>query len=223
VESRKGPSRLDVHSPHEPIIGWNDFLLHLFTITIGPRIALSLERTVEWFHRRHLLQEAEAGLYREIDGNAKSLKDAVTGLHKQQDELKHDVVVLNQLIRTGKVAEHEHMNITFHIQTFDNVGWKTPQATGAAAYMPYADAQEYASIYGTQDEQAEAQKVAARDAILSLAPFMDADEKASDFTPAEGKAMKEKIETLEGQILMVDSLMGSLDEQYKKYLGAHHG
>jgi hypothetical protein len=40
---------LDVHSPHEPIIGWKDFLLHLFTITIGLLIALSLEGTVEWF------------------------------------------------------------------------------------------------------------------------------------------------------------------------------
>ena len=33
--------------------------------------------------------------------------------------------------------------------------------------------------------------------------------------------MKEKIETLEGQILLVDSLMGSLDEQYKKFLATH--
>jgi hypothetical protein len=214
---------LDVHSPHEPIMGWKDFLLHLFTITIGLLIALSLEGTVEWFHHRHLLHEAEASLYHEIDGNAKGLKDSVTDLHKQRDDLKHDVVVFNQLIRTGKLPDNEHMDIAFHIHTFDNVGWKTAQATGAAAYMPYADAQEYAGIYGTQDELAEAEKQAARDAILSLAPFMDTDKESPDPTKEEGKAMKQKIETLEGQILLVDSLMSSLDEQYKKYLAAHHG
>jgi hypothetical protein len=214
---------LDVHSPHEPIIGWKDFLLHLFTITIGLLIALSLEGMVEWFHHRHLVHEAEASLYREIDGNAKGLADAVTDLHKQRDELKHDVVVLNRFIVTRKMPDHEHMDISFHIKTFDNVGWKTAQATGASAYMPYADAQEYAGIYGTQDELADAEKQAARDAILSLAPFMDAPDTAPDFTTGEGKAVKEKIETLEGQILLVDSLMTSLDEQYKKYLAAHHG
>ena len=214
---------LDVHSPHEPIIGWKDFLLHLFTITIGLLIALSLEGMVEWFHHRHLVHEAEASLYHEIDGNAKGLNGAVTDLHKQRDDLKHDVVVLNQLIRTGKLPNQEHMDIVFHIQSFDNVGWKTAQATGASAYMSYADAQEYASIYETQDELADAEKQAARDAILSLAPFMDTDKGTPDPTKDEGMAIKEKIEILEGQILLVDSLMSSLDEQYKKYLAAHHG
>ena len=214
---------LDVHSPHEPIIGWKDFLVHLFTITIGLLIALSLEGTVEWFHHRHLVHEAEASLYREIDGNAKDLKNAITDLHQQRDDLKHDIVVLDELIRTGKVAPKEQMNIAFHIKGFDNVGWKTAQATGASAYMPYADAQEYASIYGTQDELADAEKQAARDAILSLAPFMDGDDpKAPDPTKDDGKAIKDRVETLEGQILLIDSLMGSLDEQYKKYLAAHH-
>jgi hypothetical protein len=215
---------LDVHSPHEPIIGWKDFLLHLFTITIGLLIALSLEGTVEWFHHRHLLHEAEASLYREIDGNAKGLKGAVTDLHKQQGELKHDIVVLNQLIRTGKLPKNGHMDISFHIKSFDNVGWKTAQATGASAYMPYANAQECASIYGTQDALDDAEKQATRDAILSLAPFMDSDDdKAPDPTKDDGKIIKERIETLEGQILLVDSLMTALDGQYKKYLAAHHG
>jgi hypothetical protein len=224
VDSPKTEKRapmLDVHAPHEPILGWRDFLVHLFTITVGLLIALSLEGMVEWFHHRHLVHEAETSLYGEIQGNAKDLKDAVTDLHKQRDDLKHDVVVLNQVIRSGKTPEHEHMEIAFHIKTFDNLGWKTAQATGAAAYMPYANAQEYAGIYATQDELAESEKQAARDAILSLAPFMDNDNKGPNFTAADAKAMKEKIEILEGQILLVDSLMSSLDQQYTKFLAAH--
>jgi hypothetical protein len=50
---------------------------------------------------------------------------------------------------------------------------------------------------------------------------MDAGDKAPDVSASDGKAMKGKIETLEGQILLVDSLMSSLDRQYKKFLTAH--
>jgi hypothetical protein len=215
---------LDVHSPHEPIIGWKDFLLHLFTITIGLLIALSLEGLVEWQHHRHLVYEAEASLYREIDGNAKEIKGTVADLHKQRDDLKHDVSVLNQLITKSKMPKHEHMNIGFSIHTFDSVGWKTAQATGASAYMPYARAQEYADIYLTQDLLADAEKQATRDAILSLAPFEGATaDNEPDPTALDGKAMKDRIEILEGQILLVDSLMNSLDQHYQKFLAAHPG
>ena len=38
---------LDVHPPHEKMHGFKDFLLHLFTITIGLLIALGLEGYAE--------------------------------------------------------------------------------------------------------------------------------------------------------------------------------
>lgn len=60
---------LDVHAPH----GLSDFFLHLFTITIGLLIALSLEGCVEWQHHRHLVREAEAALHDEIENNAKQV------------------------------------------------------------------------------------------------------------------------------------------------------
>ena len=64
---------LDVHVPHEKIHGLRDFFLHLFTITIGLLIALSLEGCVEWQHHRHLVREAEAALHDEIENNAKQV------------------------------------------------------------------------------------------------------------------------------------------------------
>jgi hypothetical protein len=212
---------LDVHAPHKPIEGIKEFLLHLFTITVGLLIALSLEGLVEWQHHRHLVHEAQASLYGEIERNAAALKGTSDQLHKEQADLKHDVSVLNHLIAAGKMPEHEHMTISFGIHGFDNLGWKTAQATGASAYMSYSIAQQYADIYTTQDELADAERQAARDAILSLAPFMDTDGKSPDPTVAEAKAIKEKIQTLEGQLLLVDSLMNSLDGAYKKFMAAH--
>ena len=216
------PPVLDVHPPHESIHGWRDFLLHLFTITIGLLIALSLEGLVEWQHHRHLVHEAEASLHAEIQSNAKGMQDSIIDLHKQQDSLTHDDVVLNYVIKNRKMPEHEHMEIAFHISSFDDVSWKTAQSTTALSYMPYARAQEYADIYGNQAELFTAEQQAARDAIISLAPFMnDKAKDEPDPTPEKADAMKQKIEILQGQLLLVDSLMNSVDQQYKKFLAAH--
>ena len=212
---------LDVHPPHEPVHGWRDFLLHLFTITIGLLIALSLEGLVEWQHHRHLVHEAEASLHDEIERNAKSLPDNIADLKKEQDALKHDVTVLKYVIKNHKAPEHENMEITFHIRNFDDVSWKTAQATTALSYMPYTQAQEYSDIYNTQNALFQYEQQAARDAIISLAPFMNIED--SDPDPTEGQAndIKQKIEILQGQLTLVDSLMKSLDGQYKKFLAAH--
>lgn len=44
---------LDVHPPHEPIYTWKGFAVHIATIVIGLLIAVGLEQSVEYVHRRH--------------------------------------------------------------------------------------------------------------------------------------------------------------------------
>jgi hypothetical protein len=215
------PPLIDVHPPHEPIHGWRDFLLHLLTITIGLLIALSLEGCVEWQHHRHLVHEAEASLHTEILSNAKGMPNALAGLHKNQADLKHDVEVLKYIIQNHKDPEHNSMTIGSGIQTFDDVSWKTAQSTTALSYMPYADAQEYAEIYTAQDELYSAQKQAARDAIITLAPFMNMAESDPNLTESQATDIKQKIEILQGQLTLVESVMNSLDKSYKKFLTAH--
>ena len=215
------PAVIDVHSPHEPIHGWRDFFLHLTTITIGLLIALSLEGFVEWQHHRHLVHEAKASLHGEIQNNAKDLPGVIADLHKQQDNLKHDVTVLKYLIKNHKMPEHDHMEIAFRITNFDDVSWKTAQATTALSYMSYAEAQDYADIYITQDELFTTEQQAARDAVSSLGPLVNEAKGDPDMTPEQADAMKQKIEVLQGQLLLVDALMTSLDQEYKKFLTAH--
>jgi hypothetical protein len=212
---------LDVHPPHEPVHGWRDFLLHLFTITIGLLIALSLEGFVEWQHHRHLVHEAEASLHDEIQNNARSMADNLADLHNQQAALKHDVSVLKYIIKNHKVPKSDNMSITYHIRSFDDVSWKTAQSTTALSYMPYNQAQEYADIYNTQSELFNSERQAARDAIISLAPFLNMEDNDPDPTEAQANDIKQKIEILQGQLALVDSLMNALDREYKKFLAAH--
>ncbi len=212
---------IDVHPPHEPIHGWRDFLLHLATITIGLLIALSLEGLVEWQHHRHLVHEAEASLSTEIKSNESRLADVLAGVRKQQATLKQDVVILDQLIKDPKSNAHQQMSISFRIVGFDSVSWKTAQNTGALAYMPYDRAQQYAGIYNLQDELDLAQKQGARDAILSVGSFLNADVTELAAATAQNQRRKEQIEVLQGQLLLVDSLVTGLDAEYKKFLAAH--
>jgi hypothetical protein len=48
-------------------------LVHLVIVTIGIRMALSLEQTVEGFHHRELAHEARPNIVSEIRDNAKEL------------------------------------------------------------------------------------------------------------------------------------------------------
>jgi hypothetical protein len=212
---------LDVHPPHEPVHGWRDFFVHLFTITIGLLIALSLEGCVEWRHHVHLVHEAESSLHTEIQHNADGLQKTLDDIHREQENLKQDVVVLKQFIQKPGQKTHAAMDIGFHIRSFDSVSWKTAQSTGALSYMPYASAQEYSDIYYTQDEIQTAESQATRDAILSLAPFINMHDNDPDPTPQQADAIKQKIEILQGQLGLLDSLVTSLDQSYKKFLAAH--
>ena len=212
---------IDVHAPHEPVMNWRDFFIHLITITIGLLIALSLEGCVEWQQHRHLVRDAEASLQAEIQNNAKDMSDRMDDLHKQQGVLKQDLAVLDVILKPRPKGSKSSLSVSFSIHPFEDVGWKTAQSTGAFAYMPYDRAQEYSDIYAEQNELKAAEQQAARDAIVALAPFTNVGQNAPDFTPATVASMEDRIEVLLGQMMLVDGRMKSLDSGYKKFLAMH--
>ena len=214
------PPVIDVHPPHEPMHGWRGFLLHLTSITIGLLIALSFEGLVEWQHHRHLVHDAEASLHAEIKSND-DVDMVLADLHKRQAVLKHDVEVLNYVAVNGKYPEDKNMKIDFRIVTFDNVSWKTAQSTGALSYMPYDLAKDYAGIYAEQDLLTASEQQAARDTAVMIGPFLNAPDNAPPPSREEAETIIQKIEVLQGQLLIVDSFMQTLSAQYKQFLAAH--
>lgn len=212
---------LDVHPPHGAVHGWRDFFIHLGTITIGLLIALSLEGCVEWQHHRHLVHEAEASLHKEIESNATAVQQTAVDLRRQQQTLEHDVYVLRHVLDTGKLPGDGKMQVDFHISTMDDVSWKTAQTTGALAYMPYATAQENASIYSLQAQMQAAQEVAARDAILSIAPFANSSDPGAVPSKQDAADVIQHIQVLEGQLYLLQSVTKVLDQQYKHFLSVH--
>jgi hypothetical protein len=94
---------------------------------------------------------------------------------------------------------------------------------GSPGVHAYGIAQEYSDIYGTQDEIDVAQHQAARDAIISLAPFVNMTDSDPALTTEEATLMKQHIEVLQAQLTLLDAMVTSLDEKDKKFLATHLG
>jgi len=145
---------LDVHAPHHPIGGWKDFFVHLLTITVGLLIAVGIEGCVE-LHREHkLVREARETMREEIQHNSDQMKDAVVKLDQQTALMKKNIETLTRIQENpkDKAAQDAEINADFSIVGLRETAWKTAQTTRALSFMPYAEAQRYSDVYGTQKD-----------------------------------------------------------------------
>jgi uncharacterized protein YlxW (UPF0749 family) len=95
---------LDVHPPHEKMHGIRDFLLHLFTITVGLLIALALEGCAERWHHRDLEKEANANLRQEIRDNMKEIAEIRAEIAKEDTNLQSALAFLGREKRTRSMT-----------------------------------------------------------------------------------------------------------------------
>jgi hypothetical protein len=209
---------LDVHAPHHRMQGFKDFLLHLFTITIGLLIALSLEGCVERHNHRMLVQEAEDGLRGEIAGNVKIVGSLRQQIKDQEKELDANLDVLSQ-VKTHPGEKHP-LSFGFRMQPFDNVAWKTAQTTGAFAYMPYRDARTYSNIYATQDDLYKAEQEVVED-VLRAAAYPSTRSDDWQPTPAQVDALTENIGLLRMRLLLLRVFVDTLDGTYRDFEAQH--
>lgn len=142
---------LDVHAPHEKIHSIRDFLLHLFTITVGLLIALGLEGCMERMHKHELRREAETNLKQEIRDNQKEIaEDRATGLLEQKTLLA--VLDFLQSKRLGGSPTAPDLELGFATGTLSDASWRTAGATGALSLMEYSRVQNFAAAYQLQEE-----------------------------------------------------------------------
>lgn len=210
---------LDVHAPHERIHGLTDFFLHLFTITVGLLIALSLEGCVEWQHHRHLVQEAEEGLRNEIRQNSQSIGQLRQRIADQRTELDADLKTLSQIEAHPGMA-HERLSFTFRMQSFDDVTWKTAQTTGAFGFMPYQEARTYSDIYSTQDQVFQAQQSVVEDVMRSASLIVTQPDN-SKLRPEQIDNIRDRIGMVEMRLVLLQSLVDALDKTYTKFQSQH--
>ena len=210
---------LDVHPPHGTMHGARDFFLHLFTITVGLLIALGLEGCVERQHQRHLVHEAEAGMRREIAENAKGIGSLRQQVADQETQLDRDLEVLKRA-KAHPGAKQEKVSFTFRMQGFDDLTWKTAQTTGALALMPYGDATVYSGIYDRQDELYREQREIVVDAMRAASIIVTQSD-GEQPTAAQVDTTAERIGMIKLRLLLLSSVLDSLDTSYGKFLKEH--
>ncbi len=151
---------LDVHAPHERIAGFQDFLLHLLTITVGLLIALSLEGLVEWRHHVHLVEKAQETLHAELVYNAAQFHKALEQVQEQRAIVDTNLHALARIQEnpSDKAAQNENLRATLRGIGLRDTAWKTAQATGALGYMPYDEAERYADVYQNHADYIEAEQ-----------------------------------------------------------------
>lgn len=140
---------LDVHLPHKKLHGLKEFLVHIFTITVGLLIATQIESCVEWRHHVHLAEEARAELRTEIEKNLQDMKQVQPALKQWRKQIDDNLKAMQRIQDHPKdpKAQEAKLSVNFSTMSFSDTAWRTAQATGALGYMPYDEAERYSEIY----------------------------------------------------------------------------
>jgi hypothetical protein len=204
---------LDVHAPHESTHSWKDFLIHVATICVGLLIAIGLEQTVEYFHRRHLLHTAENNLHIELHDNRANLDIDRRRLDVSMQQIQGEISQLTAL-KEHKTAP-DRFRIQWNWDAMQAAAWDTARDTGALSLMSYDDARAYDTLYHQQELVNEQASVYIRDAYRAAEPLQAGKRSLLALAPEEIDAMVSALRQTLVDIQYLDDLCDSLKTLYK--------
>jgi hypothetical protein len=207
---------IEVHPPEEKIHGVRDFLLHLFTITVGLLIALGLEAGVESWHHHHLQEEANINLRQEIRDNQKQLAASHAAITHEKDNLTKVLAFLDALA-AGKPYDIHSIMLDYRMPALSDASWKTASATGVLSYMNYDRAQQYATTYRLQDEVMQLQKETLGQ-YLRLQSYVIAGFDPDKFSQAQAQVAGVDVRQTLAYLVAMDQIGEGLEKQYEDAL-----
>jgi hypothetical protein len=140
---------MDIHPPHAPIRSMRDFLLQIFTVTIGIIIALSLEALVNWHTDAQLARVTRADFRAEISEN-------LADLEKLKPGMQSDFQWMIAMITYGEAklrhqdAKRPAILTQRSFATLSKSAWDTALATQAIHRLRFEEARQLASAYNKQ-------------------------------------------------------------------------
>jgi hypothetical protein len=211
---------LDVHPPHKAIGNAGEFFLHLFTITIGLLIAVGIEAAVERHQHRELAREARETMTEEIRKNAQSTNEAVGEIAGEQKKIAENLAAVRkvQLNPNDPSANDLNLDISYGSTGLEDTGWKTAQATGALAFMPYAESKTYSSIYGVEQTFLRHQDQLSDDEAHILGTIQKFHVGKGKLSKEAADAMAEQFGIWQGHLLALKIAALVLQEQQNAFL-----
>ena len=203
---------IDVHPPEGKLHGVGDFFLHLFTITVGLLIALSLEGCVEKMHQNHVRDEATATILQELGDNRKQM-DAAQAARAQEWKDLHLVLDFVAAREANQPYDVSKISLAFSIVPLHDAGWTTASSTGALSFMEYKRVQKFASAYKLQGQYAHLQDDALEE-YIELQSYIITGKNPMEIPVAE---LKEGVPTVRRALANIKAMQdvgGELAKQY---------
>jgi hypothetical protein len=207
---------LEVHPLHEKIHGFRDFLVHLFTITIGLLIALGLEALVEQRHHEHLRMEADDNLRHEIQDNRKRVSDIRGAIGREQQNLVRALEYI-QARNSHRPYDIGGISLGYTWATLKDASWSTASATGALGFMDYSHVQKYADAYQLQAEFESLQRQTLGN-YLTLHSYVAYGFDPTKFPASEAAAAEPEVRLTLAHIDAMNEIGAVLDKAYQAAL-----
>jgi hypothetical protein len=211
---------LDVHPPHKAIGNASEFLLHLFTITIGLLIAVGIEAAAEHHQHRKLALEARETMTEEIRKNAGTITGALGDIVREQQKMKLNLAAVRkvQLNPNDPSAENANLDISYNSTGLEETGWRTAQATGALAFMPYTESSKFSGIYGAEEMFLKEQDQLSEDEARILGTIEKFHLGQGKLTKDAADAMAEQFGIWQGHLLTLKIAAVFLQDQQNAFL-----
>jgi hypothetical protein len=141
---------MDIHPPEHPIRSVRDFLIQIFTVTVGIIIALGLEALVTWRGDVALARAARADFTAELTAN-------IDKISRQLPGMQGDMAWMTATITWGE-AKLKHLPTKAPPEAPDsrsfvvmaNAAWDTALATQAIHHLRFTEARSLAEAYTLQ-------------------------------------------------------------------------
>jgi hypothetical protein len=125
---------IDIHDAHHAASSWKEFFIHIATIVLGLLIAIGLEQTVEYFHNRHLANEARENIQKELSENASILQQNLDRLGVDQQQLAKDMDLLDSAAPDAQMLTA--LQYSWDLKRIRDAAWNAARTDGSIALIP---------------------------------------------------------------------------------------
>jgi hypothetical protein len=209
---------IDVHAPHKSIGNASEFFLHLFTITIGLLIAVGIEAGVERYEHHELALEARQTMTAEIRHNAGTVDKALDDIDHEQQKTIQNLAYLQKIQITGKDAGNGNLDLGYTSVDLEDTAWRTAQATGALAFMPYTESERFSDIYSSEQLFIERQGQLSEDESQMLGVIRQFHMGDGAMTKDGANAMAREIGIFQGHLLALKIATRLLQNEQNAFL-----
>jgi hypothetical protein len=122
-------------------------------------------------------------------------------------------------LNPGKSSfQSAHFDISFNTTGLEDTGWRTAQATGALAFMPYAESEKYTSIYRVEEQFLKNEDLLSEDESRLLGIVHKFHVGEGTLTKDGADAMAEQFGIWQGHLLTLKIGARVLQEQQNAFL-----